>query len=58
MLAFHAGRIRYLDIVDVISAVVDAHAPEEATVTLEGLLDAERWAREAAERVMTSAVGA
>ncbi|WP_349898456.1 1-deoxy-D-xylulose-5-phosphate reductoisomerase [Parafrigoribacterium soli] len=58
VLAFHDGRIRYLDIVEVISAVVDQHAPEESSVTLEGVLDAERWAREAAERVMASTLSA
>jgi 1-deoxy-D-xylulose-5-phosphate reductoisomerase len=49
VLGFHAGRIRYLDIVEIISEVVERHSPEEASVTLDGVLEAERWAREAAE---------
>ena len=47
VLAFHEGRIGYLDILDVVSAVVDAHDGGE--VTLPGVLEAERWAREAAD---------
>ena len=47
--AFHDGRIGFLDIVDTVSAVVDAHsAPAE--LTIETLAEAERWARERAER--------
>jgi 1-deoxy-D-xylulose-5-phosphate reductoisomerase len=53
--AFHAGRIGYLDIVDTISAVLDRYAPESGPLTLERVLDAERWAREAAETVIASA---
>jgi len=47
VMAFHEGRIGYLDILDVVSAVVDAHDGGE--VTLPGVLEAERWAREAAD---------
>jgi 1-deoxy-D-xylulose-5-phosphate reductoisomerase len=54
VLAFHAGRIGYLDIVEVISAVVDLHAPESGSISLEGVLDAERWARAAADSLMAS----
>ncbi|MEO8529054.1 MAG: 1-deoxy-D-xylulose-5-phosphate reductoisomerase [Pseudolysinimonas sp.] len=50
--AFHAGRIGYLDIVDTIARVVDAHEPGE--MTLDGLLDAERWARAAADGILAS----
>ena len=45
--AFHDGQIRYLDILDIVVAVVDDHEPGE--VTLEGVLDAERRARSAAD---------
>ncbi|WP_165069026.1 1-deoxy-D-xylulose-5-phosphate reductoisomerase [Marisediminicola senii] len=48
VLAFHAGRIGYLDILDIVSAVVDDHDGGE--VSLAGVLDAERWARAAADR--------
>ncbi|HXD61619.1 MAG TPA: 1-deoxy-D-xylulose-5-phosphate reductoisomerase [Lacisediminihabitans sp.] len=54
VLAFHAGRIGYLDIVDVIESVLDGHSPQEATVTLSAVLDAERWAREAADKVIVA----
>jgi 1-deoxy-D-xylulose-5-phosphate reductoisomerase len=45
--AFHDGRIGYLDILDIVAAVVDDHDPGE--VTLEGVLEAERRARSAAD---------
>jgi 1-deoxy-D-xylulose-5-phosphate reductoisomerase len=48
--AFHEGRIGYLDIVDTIRAVVDAHSPEASD--LEGVLEAERWARREADRIL------
>ena len=49
--AFHAGRIGFLDIVDTVARVVEAHTPGESRgqTTLEGLLDAERWARTTAD---------
>jgi 1-deoxy-D-xylulose-5-phosphate reductoisomerase len=50
VLAFHAGRIGYLDIVDTVAAVVDVHAGGE--VSLDGVLDAERWARGEADRLI------
>lgn len=42
--AFHAGRIRFTDIVDTVRAVVDDHT-SEAHLTLQSVLDAETWAR-------------
>jgi 1-deoxy-D-xylulose-5-phosphate reductoisomerase len=48
--AFHDGRIGFLDIVDTVSRVVDAHEPGKPS--LDGVLDAERWARSEAERVV------
>ncbi|MHB1235451.1 MAG: 1-deoxy-D-xylulose-5-phosphate reductoisomerase [Microbacteriaceae bacterium] len=50
--AFHAGRIGFLDIVDTVSRVVDSYAPLERILTLDGVLEAERWARSAADRVV------
>ena len=53
--AFHAGRIGYLAIVDTIERVVDAHDPGAhggGATTLEGVLDAERWARAAADAIL------
>ncbi|TXN28511.1 1-deoxy-D-xylulose-5-phosphate reductoisomerase [Lacisediminihabitans profunda] len=52
--AFHAGRIGYLDILDTVAAVVDAHNPHEGALTIDAVLDAERWAREAAERMLSA----
>jgi 1-deoxy-D-xylulose-5-phosphate reductoisomerase len=52
VLAFHEGRIGFLDIVDTIARVVDKHsvdAHEAGEPTLEGVLEAERWAREQAD---------
>ena len=48
--AFHAGRIGYLAIVATIEQVVDAHTPHE--MTLDGVLEAERWARAAADAIL------
>lgn len=46
--AFHDGRIGFLDIVDTVQAVVDAH--EAAPVTsVDELVEAERWARSTAD---------
>jgi len=47
--AFHEGRIGFLDIVDTIAAVVDAHEPPDA-LTVESLAAAELWARTTADR--------
>ena len=43
VMAFHRGDIGYLDILDVVAASVDEH--EAGELSLEGVLDAERWAR-------------
>ena len=48
VLAFHAGRIGYLDILDILEAVVEAHEAI-GPLTLDSLFEAERWARAAAE---------
>jgi 1-deoxy-D-xylulose-5-phosphate reductoisomerase len=48
--AFHAGRIGYLAIVDTVERVVDRH--EAGELTLEGVLEAERWARSAADAIL------
>ncbi len=44
VMAFHAGRIRFTDIVDTIEAVLGEHAGS-AGLTVESVLEAERWAR-------------
>jgi 1-deoxy-D-xylulose-5-phosphate reductoisomerase len=48
--AFHAGRIGYLDILDTVERVVDAH--EAGELTLESVLEAERWARRSADQLL------
>jgi len=50
--AFHAGRIGYLEIVATVERVVDAHEPHP--MTLEGVLEAERWARARADAVLST----
>lgn len=52
VLAFHAGQLGYLDILNVVESVVDRH--EVATMTLEHVLEAERWARAEADRLISS----
>jgi 1-deoxy-D-xylulose-5-phosphate reductoisomerase len=51
VLAFHAGRVGYLDIVDTVQRVVEAHEPQ-GQLTLESLAEAERWARAAADTII------
>jgi 1-deoxy-D-xylulose-5-phosphate reductoisomerase len=48
--AFHQGRIGYLEIVDTIRSVVDAH--DAGAATLEDVLEAERWARGHADQIL------
>ena len=50
VLAFHAGAIGYLDILDTVAAVVDRHEPGE--VSLDGVLEAERWGRATADALL------
>jgi 1-deoxy-D-xylulose-5-phosphate reductoisomerase len=50
VLAFHAGRIGFLDIVDTIVRVVEEHEAGESS--LEGVYEAERWARERADALL------
>ena len=50
--AFHAGRAGFLDIVDTIRRVVDAHETASGPLTRESLAEAERWARAEADRVL------
>ncbi len=52
--AFHAGAIGYLDIVDTVERVVEAHHPA-GELTRESLAEAERWARDAADRLIAAA---
>ena len=44
VMAFHAGQIRFTDIVDTIDAVLSEHSGSSG-LTVESVLDAERWAR-------------
>ncbi len=44
VMAFHAGRIRFTDIVDTIEAVLSEHTGSSG-LSVESVLDAERWAR-------------
>jgi 1-deoxy-D-xylulose-5-phosphate reductoisomerase len=54
--AFHSRRIPYLSILAVVERVVDEHEPASGPLTLEGVLEAERWARDAADRLLAGAV--
>jgi 1-deoxy-D-xylulose-5-phosphate reductoisomerase len=54
--AFHAGRIRFTDIVDTIEAVLSGHTGSSG-LTVESVLDAESWARARAhERLAVSSL--
>jgi 1-deoxy-D-xylulose-5-phosphate reductoisomerase len=52
--AFHAHRVPFLGIVETVRRVVDAHEPGPAT--LEGVLAAESWARDEADRLLAGGV--
>lgn len=54
--AFHARRIPYLSILAVVERVVDQHQPASGPLTLDGVLEAERWARDAADRALAGSV--
>ncbi|RAX47627.1 1-deoxy-D-xylulose-5-phosphate reductoisomerase [Arthrobacter sp. AQ5-06] len=56
VMAFHAGRIRFTEIVDTIDAVLSEHSGSSG-LTLESVLDAEDWARtRARERLEVSSL--
>jgi 1-deoxy-D-xylulose-5-phosphate reductoisomerase len=48
--AFHAGQLGFLQIVETVKDVVDRH--ETGETSLAGVLDAERWARTEADRLI------
>ena len=52
MLAFHAGRIGYLDIVSTVERVVDLH--DAGQLTLDSVYEAERWARATADSLLSA----
>jgi 1-deoxy-D-xylulose-5-phosphate reductoisomerase len=52
--AFHAGKIDFNQIVDLIERVVASHDPE-AELSLESVLAAERWARDRADGIIARA---
>jgi 1-deoxy-D-xylulose-5-phosphate reductoisomerase len=52
VLAFHAGRIGYLGILDTVAAVVERHETSTGRLTLDQVLEAERWARTAADELI------
>ncbi len=52
--AFHARRIPFLSILAVVERVVEQH--EQHPLTLEGVLEAERWARDAADRLLAGSL--
>ena len=51
--AFHDGAIGFLDIVDTIARVVDAHVGADLDASsVEGVLHADAWARDEARAVL------
>jgi 1-deoxy-D-xylulose-5-phosphate reductoisomerase len=50
---FRRGRLRFVDIVDTIAAVLGRHdVPSEQTLTVDDVLAADGWARDEAARVI------
>jgi 1-deoxy-D-xylulose-5-phosphate reductoisomerase len=60
--AFHARRVGFLGILETVDRVVGAHEPRDfltdGLLTLEGVLAAERWARDEADRLLSAAPNA
>jgi len=52
VLAFHAGRLRFTDIVDTVARVVEAHTAPGGHLSREVLLEADAWARAHAREVI------
>ena len=52
--AFHAGKIGFVSIVDLVERVVNSHEPQ-GELSLESVLEAEKWARDRAEAVIARA---
>ncbi|WP_296630874.1 1-deoxy-D-xylulose-5-phosphate reductoisomerase [Rhodoluna sp.] len=52
--AFHAGKIGFTQIVELVERVVDAHKAD-AELTLDGVLAAEKWARDRADAQIATA---
>lgn len=52
VLAFHAGRLGYLDILETVERVVDAHVTQG--MSLEAIAHAETWARAEADRLIAA----
>jgi 1-deoxy-D-xylulose-5-phosphate reductoisomerase len=51
--AFRRGRMRFVDIIDTVAAVLREHdVPSEQTPTVADVLGADAWARDAAERLI------
>lgn len=50
--AFHAGRVGFLGIVDTIAAVVARHEAPSAALTVDVVLEADRWARAEASTII------
>ena len=51
--AFHGGRISFLDIVDTVARVVEAHdGSDHDSSSVEGVLRADTWARERATAIV------
>lgn len=51
VLAFHAGRIGFTQIVDTVAQVVEEHEPADE-LTVQAVLEAERWARDRADHIL------
>ena len=51
--AFHEGRLSFTGIVETVERIVDSHEAPDA-LTRESLAEAERWARDAADRAIAA----
>lgn len=51
VLAFHSGRIGFTQIVDTVAQVVEEHVPADE-LSVDSVLEAERWARSRADQIL------
>jgi len=50
--AFHEGKIRFTDIVETIQHVLDDYTPVNAELSVETVLETDRWARAHAAKIL------
>ncbi|MNJ04263.1 1-deoxy-D-xylulose 5-phosphate reductoisomerase [compost metagenome] len=50
--AFHDGKIRFTDIVETVERALDEYTPMSAALSVETVLETDRWARAHATKII------